>query len=323
MSNKFISFIIVFSLMLPSLLAQTKIGSTTSESELVLKTSTGNIYGTLTVPANVKKSPVVLIIAGSGPTNRDCNSTVGIQTNAYKMLAEGFAKNNISSLRFDKRGIGKSKSAMTSESDLRFETYVKDVASWILLLKADKRFSKMIILGHSEGSLIGMLAAEQTTIGGLISVAGPGKSADQVLQEQLKPQLPPQLLMESNRIMGNLKMGKTVDNVDPNLASLYRPSVQPYMISWIKYNPTQEIKKLKVPVLIIQGTTDLQVTVNDARLLSAAQPDAKLFIVDKMNHVLKESDADVTKNMATYKNPTLALKTGLIDAMVNFIRTIK
>ena len=226
-------------------------------------------------------------------------------------------------MRFDKRGIGKSKPAMTSESDLRFETYINDVVAWISLLKSDNRFSKVIVLGHSEGSLIGMLAAEQTNIGGLISVSGPGKSADQVLQEQLKTQLPPQLLMESNRIIGNLKMGKTVDNVDPNLAALYRPSVQPYMISWIKYDPTQEIKKLKVPVLIIQGTTDLQVSVNDAKLLSSAQPDAKLFIVDKMNHILKESDADVTKNMATYTNPTLALKTGLIDTMVNFIMAIK
>lgn len=320
---KIITCIIAFSLMLSGLLAQTKIETVSSESELILKTTTGNIYGTLTVPDNLKTSPIVLIIAGSGPTDRDCNSLAGMQTNAYKMLAEGFSKNNISTLRFDKRGIGKSKPAMTSESDLRFETYTNDVVAWISLLKSDNRFSKVIVLGHSEGSLIGMLAAEQTNIGGLISVSGPGKSADQVLQEQLKTQLPPQLLMESNRIMGNLKMGKTVDNVDPNLAALYRPSVQPYMISWIKYDPTQEIKKLKVPVLIIQGTTDLQVTVNDAKLLSSAQPDAKLFIVDKMNHILKESDADVAKNMATYTNPTLALKTGLIDTIVNFIMAIK
>lgn len=320
---KIITCIIAFSLMLSGLSAQTKIETVSSESELILKTTTGNIYGTLTVPDNLKTSPIVLIIAGSGPTDRDCNSLAGMQTNAYKMLAEGFSKNNISTLRFDKRGIGKSKPAMTSESDLRFETYTNDVVAWISLLKSDNRFSKVIVLGHSEGSLIGMLAAEQTNIGGLISVSGPGKSADQVLQEQLKTQLPPQLLMESNRIMGNLKMGKTVDNVDPNLAALYRPSVQPYMISWIKYDPTQEIKKLKVPVLIIQGTTDLQVTVNDAKLLSSAQPDAKLFIVDKMNHILKESDADVAKNMATYTNPTLALKTGLIDTIVNFIMAIK
>ena len=320
---KIITCIIALSFVLSGLLAQTKIETVSSESELILKTTTGNIYGTLTVPDNLKTSPIVLIIAGSGPTDRDCNSSAGMQTNAYKMLAEGFSKNNISTLRFDKRGIGKSKPAMTSESDLRFETYINDVVAWISLLKSDNRFSKVIVLGHSEGSLIGMLAAEQTNIGGLISVSGPGKSADQVLQEQLKTQLPPQLLMESNRIMGNLKMGKTVDNVDPNLAALYRPSVQPYMISWIKYDPTQEIKKLKVPVLIIQGTTDLQVTVNDAKLLSSAQPDAKLFIVDKMNHILKESDADVTKNMATYTNPTLALKTGIIDVMVNFIMAIK
>lgn len=316
---KLITFIIAFNIILPGLFAQNKIDTPLSESEMVLKTATGNIYGTLTVPANTTTSPIVLIIAGSGPTDRDCNSPAGIHTNAYKMLAEGFSKNNISTLRFDKRGIGKSKPAMTSESDLRFETYIKDVVDWILLLKADKRFSKVIILGHSEGSLMGMIAAEQAKAGAFISISGPGKSADKILQEQLKTKLPPQLMMESIKILESLKKGETVTDVSTSLATMYRPSVQPYMISWIKYDPAQEIKKLRVPVLIIQGNTDLQVTLNDAKLLAAAKPDAKLLIIDDMNHVLKESVANVTTNMATYTNPTLPLKAGLVDTLASFI----
>src|SRR5690606_28809096 len=125
--------------------------------EMILKTTTGDISGTLTIPDHVHTSPVVLIIAGSGPTDRDGNSTFGVQTNAYKMLAEGLAQNGISSLRFDKRGIGKSQMAGAKEIDLRFETYIDDVVSWISLLKADDRFSKIILLGHSEGSLIGIM----------------------------------------------------------------------------------------------------------------------------------------------------------------------
>jgi len=320
---KIICFIIAFNLVLPGLFAQDKIGSAPSGSELVLRTSKGNIYGTLTVPANVITSPIVLIIAGSGPTDRDCNSPSGLKTNAYKMIAEGLAKNNISCLRFDKRGIGRSKPAMGSESELRFETYVNDAAGWIALLKADKRFSKVIVLGHSEGSLIGMLAAEKTPVGGLISISGPGKSADLILQQQLKTQLPPQLLMESLRILESLKMRKVVADVNPDLAAMYRPSIQPYMISWIKYDPALEIKKLKAPILIIQGTTDLQVTVDDAKLLAAARPDAKVIIMDRMNHIFKESNADVIDNLATYKNPTLPLKTGLMDDIVKFINTNK
>jgi uncharacterized protein len=299
--------------------AQEKNDGVFSESDVVLETSTGNIYGSLTFPSNVKESPVVLIIPGSGPTDRDCNSAMGIQTNAYKMLAEGFAQNGIATLRFDKRGIGQSMASMTSESDLRFETYINDVVEWISLLKSDERFSSIIILGHSEGSLIGMLAAEQTNVGGFISIAGVGKSADKLLQEQLATKLPPQLFEESNKILDSLKTGKTVSNVNPILAALYRPSVQPYMISWIKYDPAKTIGKLKMPVLIIQGTTDLQVTVEDAKLLSEAKPDSKLILFENMNHVLKEADSDIQKNMATYTNSGLPLKNGLIESLTEFI----
>jgi len=319
---KLIACIIALNLVVSGIFAQNNVES--PGSALVLKTPTGDIQGTLTVAQNVKTSPVVLIIAGSGPTDRNCNSpALGVQTNTYKMLAEGFAQNNISTLRYDKRGIGDSKSAMTSESELRFDIYINDVVAWINLLKSDKRFSKVIVLGHSEGSLMGMIAAEQAKAGGYISISGPGKSADKILQEQLKKQLPPQLMIESNQILESLRKGETVANVNPTLAAIYRPSVQPYMISWIKYDPSLEIKKLKVPVLIIQGTTDLQVTVEDAKLLSAAKPDAKILIIDNMNHVLKESDANATTNMATYTNPTLPLKTGLMDGLVGFISASK
>lgn len=289
------------------------------ESELILKTPTGDISGTLSIPQKTNRIPVVLIIAGSGPTDRNCNSPLGLKTNAYKMLAAGLAENGIASVRFDKRGIGESRSAMKSESELRFETYIDDVVSWISLLKSDRRFSRIILLGHSEGSLIGMIAAEKKNVSVFISVAGIGRPADKVLQDQLKNKLPLQLLLESNSILDSLRNGKTMSKVDQNLLVLYRPSVQPYMISWIKYDPSKEISKLKVPVLIIQGTTDLQVNVGDAKLLAAARPGAKLSIIENMNHVLKECDNDLQKNAATYNNPDLPLKPGLVDEIVKFI----
>lgn len=323
LNMKRFSFIIALNLLSICLFAQVKKDSASSESEIILKTSTGEIYGTLAIPNNVKTSPVVLIIAGSGPTDRDGNNTFGLNTNAYKMISGSLAKNGISSIRFDKRGIGESKQSMTSESDLRFDTYINDVVLWIELLKSDRRFSKIYILGHSEGSLIGMIAAEQTNTSGFISIAGAGKSADKMLQEQLKTKLSPQLLDESNKILDSLKIGKTVSNVNPSLVSLYHPSIQPYMISWIKYDPAKEIGKLKIPVLIIQGTTDLQVTVDDSKLLSAANTNAKFLIIENMNHTLKESDSDIQKNMATYNNPNLPLKEGLADDIVNFINNTK
>ena len=324
MRKKFANLTILILLLSPGHLdAQKNTGSLFTESDIVLKTTTGDISGTLTLPEKIKKSPVVIIIAGSGPTDRDGNSPLGVRTDTYKMLAEGFANNGISTLRYDKRGIGKSSAAMVSESELRFETYINDVIDWITLLKHDRRFSKIILLGHSEGSLIGMVAAEKQEVSKYISVAGAGRSADMILQEQLKKQLPAQLLEESNKILDNLRTGKSVAKVNPLFISLYRPSVQPYLISWMKYDPSVEIRKLRIPVLIIQGTTDLQITTDDLKLLSAARPDARLLIIDNMNHVLKESDADRQKNLATYSDPELPLKSGLINQIVDFIKARK
>ena len=291
-----------------------------SESEMIQETPTGNIVGTLTVPDQVKTTPVVIIIPGSGPTDRNGNSPIGLHTDAYKMLAEGLAQNNIASLRFDKRGIGDSKAAMPDESSIRFDTYVQDVIDWITQLKGDKRFPKIYLLGHSEGSLIGMLAAQKSKVNGFISISGPGRPMDEILREQLANKLPPQLLSESDNILDSLKAGKTVTNVPPTLHALFRPSVQPYMISHMKYNPSTEIAKLKIPVLIIQGTTDLQVPVSDARLLASAKPNARLVIIDNMNHVMKESDDDLQHNLATYKNPDFPLKAGLMKDLVQFIQ---
>lgn len=304
-----------------SVFSNTNMDSTFVESETILKTSTGDIHGTLTLAKTSEPSPLVIIIAGSGPTDRNCNSIAGLHSDAFKMLAEGFAMNAISTLRYDKRGVGASQLAMTSENDLRFETYINDVVDWIRMLKADERFSEIILLGHSEGSLLGMIAANNNPVSAFISIAGVGKSADKVLKEQLEGKLPPPLMQESNRILDSLKIGKIVSDFNPSLITLYRPSVQPYMISWFKYDPAKEITKLKIPIFIIQGTTDLQVSENDAKLLAVSKPQAKLLFIDKMNHILKESEADAQQNMATYQNPTLPLISGLVETIVEFIKT--
>jgi pimeloyl-ACP methyl ester carboxylesterase len=321
--NKLICSSILLLIISQSLTGQTRSGINFKESEIVLKTSTGDIFGTLTLPDKPKRTPVVLIIAGSGPTDRDGNSPAGVKANTYKMLAESFAVNGISSLRYDKRAIAKSKDAATSESELRFENYINDAAGWINMLKKDKRFSKVIVLGHSEGSLIGMVAAGQTSAAGFISMAGAGNPADTIIRRQLKGQIPPPLFEESNKILDTLRAGKTVPRFNPLLASLYRPSVQPYMISWIKYDPAAELGKLKMPLLIVQGTTDIQVSVEDAMLLKNAKPDAKLLLIENMNHIMKESEADRQKNIATYSNPELPLKEGLTKDLVTFIKAKK
>lgn len=283
-----------------------------------LQTETGNIEGTLLVPESKNKVPLVLIIAGSGPTDRDGNNPV-MKNNSLKMLAEGLVENGIASVRYDKRGIGESKNAGVSESELRFEHYVQDAQAWVDFLSKDSRFSEIIVLGHSEGSLIGMIAAQNSEVDKFISLAGVGTPAGEIIREQLKPQ-PPFVLEQSLPILEKLEKGETVAEVPPMLFSLFRPSVQPYLISWFRYDPRQELAKLNKPVLIIQGTTDLQVGVADAEKLANATKRAELRILEGMNHILKEAESDRAKNIATYSMADLPLKTDLVKSVIEFIR---
>lgn len=286
------------------------------EETVVLETPTGNIEGTLLLPSK-ENIPLVLIIAGSGPTDRDGNSG-SLKNNSLKMLAQGLYDNNIASFRFDKRGIAKSAKAMISEEDLRFEHYIRDVQQWYLLFKNDSRFSSVIILGHSEGSLIGMIASQDVIPDKFISLAGPGVSMQATLKRQLADQ-PPYVLSMSLPIIEELEKGKTVDSVPPLINILFRPSVQPYLISCFKYDPAIEISKVKSPILIVQGTTDIQIQVEDAKKLAAANSNSELVIIEGMNHILKEADANRFLNLRTYGDPSLKLKQGLIESITSFI----
>ncbi len=301
-----------------SLLSQKKKSRFFSEEETTINTENGNIYGTLLIPKKVKtKIPVALIIAGSGPTDRDGNNPV-MKNNSLKMMAEGLGKNKIASLRYDKRGIAKSKEAAINEKDIRFDDFVTDAAKWIEKLKQDNRFSSVIVIGHSEGSLIGMIAGEKSNADKYISLAGVGNNISVVLKEQLKDQ-PKKIKEESYIIIDSLAQGDTVVNINQNMKSLFRKSVQAYLISWLKYEPQIEIKKLNIPILLIQGTTDMQVSVDEANLLKKAYPKAELEIIENMNHVLKESTDDYVENMKTYYTPDIPLKEELIEIITKFI----
>ncbi len=287
------------------------------EEEITLETKTGDIKGSLLIPSVSEKTAVVLIIAGSGPTDRNGNNPI-MTNNSLLMLAKELQKNGIASVRYDKRGIGESKNSGLQESDLRFEHYVKDVEDWVELLKENDRFSEIIVLGHSEGSLIGMIASQKNEVEKFISVAGAGISAGDIIRQQLKAQ-PPVVLNQSLPIIEKLENGEREENVPQMLYSLFRPSVQPYMISWFKYDPQKEIAKLDKPVLIIQGTTDIQVSVSDADKLALANKKSQKQIIEGMNHILKEAEADRQKNIQTYSMPDLPLKKELMEVILKFI----
>ena len=291
--------------------------ATPIEKIVSIETGTGKLEGTLRA-GDLKNSTIVaLIIAGSGPTNRDGNNPIMIN-NSLKMLADELAKVGISSLRYDKRGIGKSKKSGLKEVDLRFDNYINDANSWIEYLDNLSSFNKIVVIGHSEGSLIGMVASQQKNVDKFISIAGVGQPIVQTIREQLKAQ-PAIVLEQSIPILDKLVQGETVENVPAFLNSLFRPSVQPYMISWFKYDPQKEISKLNKPVLIVQGSTDIQVSLMDADKLAAANKKADKVVIQKMNHVFKEAALDREANIQTYNQPDLPIKPELVKAISEFV----
>jgi pimeloyl-ACP methyl ester carboxylesterase len=294
----------------------------TLEEAIALDTPTGQIAGTLQLPAAAEAKPrVALIIAGSGPTDRDGNSAlIPGRNDSLKMLAAALAEEGIASVRYDKRGLKASLAAGPAESDLRFETFVEDAAAWVARLKADPRFASVAVIGHSEGSLIGMLAAQQAGAAAFVSIAGVADGASTILRKQLAGKLPPELAKENERILAALESGATVEQVPPGLAMFYRPSIQPYLISWFKYVPAQRIAALTMPVLIVQGNTDIQVEVAQANALYRAKPDATLSIIPGMNHIFKHVRADPALQAAAYGDPALPISPLLVKAVTDFLR---
>lgn len=296
--------------------------SIAAEQAIELETPTGVLKGTLTMPEGDLRVPVVLLIAGSGPTDRDGNSAIVAGKNdSLKLLAAALRDNGVASVRYDKRGIAASSQAARTESDLRFEDYVQDAASWATKLAKDSRFTGVAVLGHSEGALVGMLASQRSPSVAFISVAGPAERAPVVLRRQLQGRLPPDLAARSEEILGSLESGSAVSEVPPPLLALYRQSVQPYLISWFKYSPTDELAKLRMPCLLVQGGTDIQVGVADAEALHSANKECALRVVAGMNHVMKSVSPDRQKQIASYGDPALPLDTDFTETIASFFST--
>ncbi|MBW2960816.1 alpha/beta fold hydrolase [Mesonia aestuariivivens] len=273
------------------------------------------VEGTLLAPRQ-KNIPLAIIINGSGPTDRNGNQMM-MKNDSSKKLAEALSTHNIASFRYDKR-ILKAQKLETKEEDMRFGDFIEDAIAVLKKFKNDKQFTSIYIIGHSQGSLVGMVAA-QNNADGFISIAGAGQPIDSVIVEQIGRQMPG--LKESARESFNelRKKGKSKD-FNPGLASLFKKSVQPFMASWMNYDPQQEIKKLTIPVLLVNGDQDLQVNLEEAKKLKAAQPRAKLVIIEDMNHIFRIIDKnDDIANQKSYNEPQLPISKELVTQISNFI----
>lgn len=287
-----------------------------------LDTGQGVLHGSLLLPQQDTPPPVVLIIAGSGPTDRDGNNPAGGRVDNLKRLALLLANANIASVRYDKRGVAASQPATPDERDLSVERYVADVVAWGHKLKTDSRFGPLILIGHSEGALIASLAAEQAGASAVISLAGSGRPMAEVVREQLAERLPPAQLARGSALLDRLEAGQTSLDVPAPLRQVFRPSVQPYLITLFRQDPAAAFARLPMPALIVQGRNDVQVDVADAQKLKDAKPDAHLVLIEGMNHMLRISPKDMSEQRESYQNPQLPLARELGEQIVTFIRQL-
>lgn len=289
-----------------------------AQEELVSNDITVNsfVQGTLLEP-NTPTDKVVILIAGSGPTDRNGNQQIAIN-NSLKFLAVALAKKGIASFRYDKRIIPLIKNGSLDEKKLRFDDFVTDAVSAISYFKENSSYKEVYVAGHSQGSLVGILAAQQTEIDGFISLAGAGQPIDQTIVNQIAQQIPG-LKDETIAAFKTLAEKGEVTEYNPALGSIFRKSVQPFIASWMRYNPGEALSTLEIPVLLVNGTKDLQVSLEEVNLLKEALPTAQLSIIENMNHVLKTIEGDTLENAKSYNEGSKPINTELVTVVVDFI----
>lgn len=273
------------------------------------------IDGTLLTPNALEQPNLAIIIAGSGPTNRNGNQNF-LKNNSLKKLAEGLTKNGIATFRYDKR-IVKQIRNNNVDKDMMFDDFVEDASDVLNYFKALDKYNKIYIIGHSQGSLVGMLAAKDKA-DGFISLAGAGNNIGDVIIDQVA-QTAPMFNDDTKRVVNSLKEGKTTTDYPPALASIFNVELQPFMMNWMMYSPSDIIKELKIPVLIINGTKDLQVSVSEAEVLKEANENAELLLIENMNHVLFEIEGGDLENSKSYNESFRTISPELITGITSFI----
>lgn len=286
---------------------------TYSEEELSI---TKWIDGTLLKPNEGTKPNLAIIIAGSGPTNRNGNQNF-LKNNSLKKLAVGLTENGIATFRFDKR-IVKQIRQNNVDKNMMFDDFVSDASDVINYFKEKDNYNKIYVIGHSQGSLVGMLSAKDKA-DGFISLAGAGHNIGDVLIEQIT-KTAPMFSEDTKRVVKSLKEGKTTTDFPIALASIFNADLQPFMMNWMSHNPTEIIKELKMSILIINGTKDLQVSVGEAEVLKEANDTAELVIIENMNHVLFEIEGGDLENSKSYNESFRAISPQLIKSITDFIK---
>jgi len=274
------------------------------------------VDGTLLTPNSKERPILAILIADYGPTDRNGNQNF-LKNNSLKKLAENLSNHDIATFRYDKRTV-KQLRAGKAGKNIMFDDFIKDAIEVIEYFKMTNAFSKIYVIGHGQGSLIGMLASKDRT-DGFISLSGAGQSIDKVLIEQVQ-KTAPMFTEDTKRVFDLMREGKITSNYPQELSSFLDSDIQPFMKNWMDYDPQEVIKSLDMPILIVNGTKDLQVGVEEAKLLKEASTNAELKIIDKMNHVLFIIEGDDLENAKSYNESFRALPQELITTVLEFIK---
>lgn len=284
----------------------------------------GPLKGSWTGPEGAKV-PFVLMIPGSGPTDRDGNSPHGLKAASLRLLAKGLAAKGIASVRIDKRGMFASAGAILDANKVTIDDYAADTRAWIAAIRAKTGAPCVWVLGHSEGGLVALdtAAARPAGLCGVIAVSTPGRRLGEVMRAQLhaNPANAP-ILADADRAIALLEAGHTIPaaSLTPPLSMLFADVIQPFLVNSFAKDPAKLAATTTKPLLIVQGEADLQVTVEDAKILKAAQPKATLILLPKVNHVLKTVEGESRgANLATYADPNLPIAPGVVTAVADFI----
>jgi len=303
-------FILIFSLFICICSAQEK-----EYNSAIVKVSR-YIEGSLVTPYSDKKSPLLIFIMDAGPINRDGNDRMS-KNNTFKKLAYDLAKSGIATFRYDKR-LFKMESLGIKEHEISFDHFIEDAKSVIDYFKKNEAYTKVMVVGHGQGSLIGMIAAKERA-DGFISIAGNADPLDEVIVEQIAKQAPG---LEKNAAVAFrqlLENGRAV-GYDPALESIFRYDLQPFIKSWMKYDPKQEIAALDIPILIVHGDKDIQVELSQSEKLKEASPQATYAIISNMNHILKEIKGDRLESYKSYNEAWRKIMPEVLNSIVKFVK---
>ena len=276
-----------------------------------------NIYGSIVEPKSRSNSSLVIFIGGSGPIDRDGNQTF-MKCDMLKKLSYSLSEKGISSFRYDKRVVTQIRKGKLDKK-ITFDDFVSDVIAIIDFFES--KYERIILIGHSQGSLTGLLSINES-VSGFISLAGVGQSIDKVIESQIS-KLAPHLLEETKKTLEIMRNGDTTINYPKSLSSIFNINTQPFMINWMKYNPSEIISKIPTPCLIINGDKDLQVNINEAQLLHESARNSELLIVKNMNHVLVEIEGDDLDNAKSYNDPKLEISKIVIKKIIDFILNLQ